>query len=90
MLSRFHANVKTLRILGVVSRVYTVGCVVEWFDAVRGSDGPVTARRRAGLFGNLGEIPDEGGRGPGMCHPGLTDDNLYWYTVLFTTSLKTP
>ena len=27
--------------------------------------------KRAGLFGNLGEIPDEGGRGPECVTPGL-------------------
>ena len=26
--------------------------------------------KRAGLFGNLGEIPDEGGRGPECVTPG--------------------
>jgi len=44
--------------------------------AQRGSDGPVADRNRAGLFGNLGEIPDEGGRGP-ECHAGVTQSRLH-------------
>ena len=43
--------------------------------AVRGSDGPVTVWKQAGLIDNLDEIPDEDGRGPECVirgYPGTT------------------
>ena len=52
-------------------------------NAVRGSDVPVDARTRARYIGLLGEIPDEGGRGPAMCHVGV-------YPVTTAFSLVNP
>ena len=51
-------------------------------DVVRGSDGPVDAWTRAGLIGNIGEIPDEGGRGPEYVTPGLPSHDC----ILLVTS----
>jgi hypothetical protein len=43
---------------------YSVGCVVEWLTPYGGAMGWSPFKTSGRLFDNLGEIPDEGGRGP--------------------------